>query len=64
VEDDEMEKKQNFIRTTSHETAQKLLSEGFTLVSNNGGEYVFLNNGSHRFDDGNLKLMYTNILTF
>ena len=40
-----MEKKQNFVRTTSHETAQKLLAEGFTLVSNNGSEYVFLNNG-------------------
>ena len=40
-----MDKKQNFVRTTSHETAQKLLAEGFTLVSNNGSEYVFLNNG-------------------
>lgn len=37
--------KMNFVRTTSHETAQKLIDEGFTLISNDGNEYVFLNNG-------------------
>ena len=42
--------KTNFVRTTSHETAQKLMSEGFTLVSNNGSEYVFLNNGKVLMD--------------
>ena len=46
-----MEKKQNFVRTTSHETAQKLIAEGFTLVSNNGSEYVFLNNGKVLMDE-------------
>ena len=45
-----MEKKMNFVRTTSHETAQKLLAEGFTLVSNSGSEYVFLNNGKALMD--------------
>lgn len=59
-----MDKKQNFVRTTSHETAQKLLAEGFTLVSNNGSEYVFLNNGSHKFENEESKVMFTNILTF
>lgn len=56
-----MEKKQNFVRTTSHETAQKLIAEGFTLVSNNGSEYVFLNNGKVLMDK--LKdVAYTNKL--
>lgn len=53
--------KMNFVRTTSHETAQKLISEGFTLVSNNGSEYVFLNNGKVLMDK--LKdVAYTNKL--
>ena len=56
-----MEKKMNFVRTTSHETAQKLISEGFTLISNNGNEYVFLNNGKVLMDK--LKdVAYTNKL--
>ena len=53
--------KMNFVRTTSHETAQKLINEGFTLVSNNGNEYVFLNNGKILMDK--LKeVAYTNKL--
>lgn len=53
--------KMNFIRTTSHETAQKLINEGFTLISNNGSEYVFLNNGKVLMDK--LKeVAYTNKL--
>lgn len=53
--------KMNFVRTTSHETAQKLISEGFTLISNNGNEYVFLNNGKVLMDK--LKdVAYTNKL--
>ena len=53
--------KMNFVRTTSHETAQKLINEGFTLVSNNGNEYVFLNNGKVLMDK--LKeVAYTNKL--
>ena len=42
--------KKNFIRTTSHETAQKLMKQGFTLISNNGSEYVFLNDGKTLFE--------------
>ena len=53
--------KMNFVRTTSHETAQKLINEGCTLVSNNGSEYVFLNNGKVLMDK--LKdVAYTNKL--
>lgn len=53
--------KMNFVRTTSHETAQKLINEGFTLVFNNGSEYVFLNNGKVLMDK--LKeVAYTNKL--
>ena len=42
--------KKNFIRTTSHETAQKLIKEGFTLISNSGSEYFFLNDGKATFE--------------
>lgn len=53
--------KMNFVRTTSHETAQKLINEGFTLISSNGNEYVFLNNGKVLMDK--LKdVAYTNKL--
>jgi hypothetical protein len=56
-----MDKKQNFVRTTCHGTVQKLINEGFTLISNNGSEYVFLNNGKVLMDK--LKeVAYTNKL--
>jgi hypothetical protein len=36
-------KKQNFIKTTDIETANKLISFGFKLVSQIGSVYTFLN---------------------
>ena len=35
--------KQNFIKTTNKATAERLISEGFKLVSQVGNVYTFLN---------------------
>ena len=56
-----MEKK-NFIRTTSHETAQKLMKQGFTLIKNSGSEYIFLNNGKVLMEKLE-NTAYTNIIS-
>ena len=56
--------KNNFIRTSDEETKEKLLSEGFQLVSQDGDVTTFLNNHSLTFDNTNNKIQYTNMLTF
>ena len=61
-----MSQKQNFITTTDKETADKLLSAGFQLVSQNGNAYTFLNQlpKNFNFDEADKKKMvYTNILS-
>ena len=40
---DIMSQKQNFVKTTDKETADKLISAGFQLVSQSGSVYTFLN---------------------
>lgn len=60
-----MSQKQNFIMTTDKETADKLVSAGFQLVSQNNA-YTFLNQPPKNFsfdevDKG--KMVYTNILS-
>lgn len=54
----------NFITTTDKETAEKLISAGFQLVSQNGN-YTFLNQLPNNFSfeevDKN-KMVYTNVL--
>ena len=60
-----MSQKQNFIMTTDKETADKLISVGFQLVSQNNGIYTFLNQlpKNFAFDEVDKKKMaYTNIL--
>ena len=60
-----MSQKKNFITTTDKETAEKLLSEGFELVSQNGISYTFLNQlpTNFTFDENDKKKMcYTNTL--
>lgn len=61
-----MSQKQNFITTTDKETADKLLSAGFQLMSQNGNAYTFLNQLPKNFSfdevDKN-KMAYTNILS-
>ena len=41
--------KQNFIKTTDKSTAEKLISEGFKLVSQVGQVYTFLNDMPESF---------------
>ena len=60
-----MSQKQNFIMTTDKETADKLISAGFQLVSQNGNFYTFLNQlpKNFSFDEVDKKKMaYTNML--
>ena len=61
-----MSQKQNFIKTTYKETADKLIEEGFQLISQDGGVYTFLN-AVNNFNFENVdtkKIVYTNTLTF
>lgn len=41
--------KQNFIKTTDRHTAERLISEGFKLVSQIGQVYTFLNDIPENF---------------
>ena len=61
-----MSQKQNFITTTDQETAERLISIGFQLVSQNGDAYTFLNElpNNFNFDEASKKkIAYTNILS-
>lgn len=61
-----MSQKQNFITTTDKDTADKLISIGFQLVSTSGNAYTFLNQipTNFNFDEVDKKKMaYTNILS-
>ena len=60
-----MNKKSNFIVTTDKETANKLISEGFRLVTEINGAYTFENKTSGmNFDKiDSKKVAYTNILS-
>ena len=60
-----MSQKQNFIKTTDAETADKLIAEGFQLVSQSGNVYTFLNQLPKNFNFDEIdkkKMAYTNIL--
>ena len=57
--------KQNFIKTTDRSTAEKMISEGFKLVSQVGQVYTFLNDmpESFHFDSIDKKhIVYSNTL--
>ena len=61
-----MSQNQTFIKTTDKETADKLISEGFKLVSQSNGVYTFLNQlpNNFNFDEADKKkVAYTNILS-
>lgn len=60
-----MSQKKNFITTNDKETADKLIDEGFQLVSQNNGTYTFLNKlpKNFNFDEvDKTKMAYTNML--
>jgi hypothetical protein len=55
----------NFIKTTDKETADKLISVGFQLVSQSGSVYTFLNQPPKNFifdEVDKKKMVYTNTL--
>lgn len=54
----------NFIKTSDKKTKEKLLKEGFKLVSQDGNVATFLNNHSLTFENTNNKIQYSNMLTF
>lgn len=65
-----MDKKQKFIYTMDASIADRLKEQGFTLLSDNNGNYIFMNNGILTFkEDENQKdvlskIAYTNVLCF
>lgn len=56
--------KYNFIKTSDKGTKEKLLKEGFKLVSQDGNVATFLNNHSLTFENTNNKIQHSNMLTF
>ena len=64
-----MDNKQKFIYTMEESIADRLKEQGFTLLSDNNGNYIFLNNGVLTFEsdeDKNIltKMAYINVLCF
>lgn len=64
-----MDNKQKFIYTMEKSIADRLIKQNFTLLSDNNGSYIFMNNGVLTFDseeDKNIltKIAYTNVLCF
>ena len=55
--------KYNFLKTSDKETKEKLLKEGFKLISQDGNVATFLNDCTLTFEKTN-KIQYSNMLTF
>ena len=68
-----MDKKQQFIYTMDRSIAERLQKQNFTLLSDNNGNYIFMNNGVLTFSSDEdeekqkeilTKMAYTNVLCF
>ena len=68
-----MDKKQQFIYTMDKSIADRLKEQGFTLLLDNNGNYIFMNNGILTFSSDEdeekqkeilTKMAYTNVLCF
>ena len=68
-----MDKKQQFIYTMEKSIADRLIKQNFTLLSDNNGNYIFMNNGVLTFESDEdeekrkeilTKMAYTNVLCF
>lgn len=68
-----MDKKQQFIYTMDKSIAERLQKQNFTLLSDNNGNYIFMNNGVLTFSSDEdeekqkeilTKIAYTNVLCF
>lgn len=61
-----MLQKKNFITTTDVDIANKLISGGLQLLSQNGNVYTFLNQPPKNFNFDKIdtkKMVYTNVLS-
>lgn len=65
-----MDKKQKFIYTMDASIADRLKKQGFILLSDNNGNYIFMNKGVLTFEEDEnqkdilSKIAYTNVLCF
>lgn len=65
-----MDKKQKFIYTMDASIADRLKKQGFILLSDNNGNYIFMNNEVLTFEEDEnqkdilSKIAYTNVLCF
>ena len=68
-----MDKKQQFIYTMDSSIADRLKEQGFTLLLDNNGNYIFMNNGILTFSSDEdeekqkeilTKMAYTNVSCF
>ena len=65
-----MDKTQKFIYTMDASIADRLKEQGFTLLSDNNANYIFMNNGILTFKEDKKqkdvlsKIAYTNVLCF
>lgn len=68
-----MDKKQQFIYTMDKSIAERLVKQGFILLLDNNGNYIFMNNGVLTFSSDEdeekqkeilTKIAYTNVLCF
>ena len=65
-----MDKKQKFIYTMDASIADRLKKQGFILLFDNNGNYIFMNNEVLTFEEDEnqkdilSKIAYTNVLCF
>lgn len=65
-----MDKRQKFIYTMDKSIADRLKEQGFTLISDNNDDYIFINDSTLKFDNEETqkdvfsKIAYTNVLCF
>ena len=57
-----MDKKTTFIKTTDEETKEKLIKEGFPLVSSDSSGWTFLNDAKIVLEDKQIRVIHTNAL--
>lgn len=56
--------KSHFINTNDKETAEMLRNLGFKELPKSGDRYVFINDNKIVFSSDDLKINYTDVLTF
>ena len=57
-----IKRENKFIRTTDEQTKDKLLAEGFTLLSSDNNGWTFINDGNEKATFSKKKAVYTNTL--